>query len=126
MVSDSEALPWLEAVDDEDEPRGVSAGKMLMALVMVLVGVGIVAGTLFYLGREQAGSGPPENLPCWLVFDQTYRDRYLFAGVVGGRPLPKAWLREGAITRAGTLDELATAIGWPGSGASTTPDGAQL
>lgn len=60
MVSDSEALPWLEAVDDEDEPRGVSAGKMLMALVMVLVGVGIVAGTLFYLGREQAGSGPPE------------------------------------------------------------------
>ena len=41
MVSDSEALPWLEAVDDEDEPRGVSAGKMLMALVMVLVGVGI-------------------------------------------------------------------------------------
>ena len=61
MVSDSEALPWLEAVDDEDEPRGVSAGKMLMALVMVLVGVAIVAGTLFYLGREQAGSGPPDR-----------------------------------------------------------------
>ena len=60
MVSDGEALPWLEAVDDEDEPRGVSAGKMLMALAMVLVGVAIVAGTLFYLGREQAGSGPPE------------------------------------------------------------------
>lgn len=53
MVSDSEALPWLEAVDDEDEPRGVSAGKMLMALVMVLVGVGIVAGTLFYLGASR-------------------------------------------------------------------------
>lgn len=60
MVSDGEALPWLEAVDDEDEPRGVSAGKMLMALAMVLVGVAIVAGTLFYLGREQAGSGPAE------------------------------------------------------------------
>jgi hypothetical protein len=60
MQADTEALPWLEAVDDEDEPRGVSAKKMLTALLMVLVGVGIVAGTLFYLGREQAGSGPPE------------------------------------------------------------------
>lgn len=60
MSSDTESLPWLEAVDDEDEPRGVSAQKMLMALLMVLIGVGIVAGTLFFVGREQAGSGPAE------------------------------------------------------------------
>jgi hypothetical protein len=60
MQSDGDALPWLEGVVDEDEPRGVSAGKMLTALLLVLVGVAIVAGTLFYLGREQAGSGPPE------------------------------------------------------------------
>lgn len=59
-ASDSEALPWLEGVDDEDEPRGVSARKMLAALIMVLVGVAIVAGTLFYLGRRDAGSGPPQ------------------------------------------------------------------
>ena len=60
MQSDGEALPWLEAVDDEDEPRGLSAGKMLGALLLVLAGVAIVAGTLFYIGREQGGSGPPE------------------------------------------------------------------
>jgi hypothetical protein len=60
MQSNGEALPWLEAVDDEDEPRGISARKMLAALVMVLVGVAIIAGTLFVLGREQGGSGPPE------------------------------------------------------------------
>ena len=60
MQSDSEALPWLEAVDDEDEPRGLSAGKMLGALLLVLAGIAIVAGTLFYIGREQGGSGPPE------------------------------------------------------------------
>lgn len=56
---DSEALPWLEAVEDEDEAPAVSARKMLAALVMVLVGVGIVAGTLFWLGRQDSGSGPP-------------------------------------------------------------------
>ena len=57
---DNEALPWLEAVDDEDQPRGVSARKMLAALLMVGIAVAIVAGTLFYMGRQSGGSGPPE------------------------------------------------------------------
>lgn len=61
-AGDGEALPWLAAVDNEDEPPPLSAKKMLSALAMVLVGVAIVAGTLFYLGREQAGSGPPEMI----------------------------------------------------------------
>jgi hypothetical protein len=59
-AGDSEALPWLEAVEDEDEPPAVSASKMLAALAMVLVGVAIVAGTLFWLGRQDTGSGPPQ------------------------------------------------------------------
>ncbi|MCL6683335.1 SPOR domain-containing protein [Sphingomonas alba] len=58
--SGDEALPWLEAVDDEDEPPAVSGRKMLMALLLVLVGVGIVAGTLFWLGRQDKGHGPPQ------------------------------------------------------------------
>ena len=58
-ASDSEALPWLEAVDDEDEPRGVSARKMLAALMLTLLGVAIVAATMIWLGRHQGGSGPP-------------------------------------------------------------------
>ena len=33
---DEQGLPWLEAVDDEDGPRGVSARKMLAALLVVL------------------------------------------------------------------------------------------
>ena len=57
---DTESLPWLEPVDDEDQPRGVSARKMLAALLMVGIAVAIVAGTLFYLGRKSGGSGPPE------------------------------------------------------------------
>ncbi|MCY7281758.1 MAG: SPOR domain-containing protein [Sphingomonas bacterium] len=57
---DNEALPWLEAVDDEDQPRGVSARKMLAAMLMVAIAVAIIAGTTFYLGRQSKGSGPPE------------------------------------------------------------------
>src|SRR5688500_20264212 len=56
---DSEALPWLEAVEDEDEAPAVSARKMLAALALVLIGVAIVAGALFWLGRQDTGSGPP-------------------------------------------------------------------
>ena len=58
--ADNEALPWLEGVEDEDNPPAVSARKMLAALVLVLLGVGIVAGTLFWIGRQDQGSGPPQ------------------------------------------------------------------
>jgi len=59
-AGDGEALPWLEAVEDEDNPPAVSARKMLAALVLVLIGIAIVAGTLFWLGRQDTGSGPPQ------------------------------------------------------------------
>jgi hypothetical protein len=56
-----EQLPWLQPVDDEDEPRGLSARKMLAALVVVLLAALLVAGTFFWLGRRDAAvSGPPE------------------------------------------------------------------
>jgi len=65
-VSDQRAyddgqLPWLAAVEDEDEPRGVSARKMLAALVVVLLAAALVAATFFWIGRRDAsGNGPPE------------------------------------------------------------------
>jgi len=58
---DDGQLPWLQAVEDEDEPRGVSAGKMLAALVVVLLAGALVAGTFFWMGRRDAAvAGPPE------------------------------------------------------------------
>jgi sporulation related protein len=56
-----EQLPWLQAVEDEDEPRGVSARKMLAALLMVLLAAALVGATFFWLGRRDAEvNGPPE------------------------------------------------------------------
>ena len=58
---DDSQLPWLEAVDDEDGPRGFSSRKMLAALLVVFAAVAIIAATFFYLGRKDpAGLGAPE------------------------------------------------------------------
>jgi 3-oxosteroid 1-dehydrogenase len=55
----------------------------------------------------------PENphIPAWLVFDQRYRDRYVFAGLPPHRPLPRRWYAAGAVVRADDLAGLAQAAG---------------
>ena len=54
-------LPWLQAVDDEEEPRGLSARRMMGLLAVVLIAAVLVGATFFYLGRmNSAGEGPPE------------------------------------------------------------------
>jgi hypothetical protein len=58
---DDQSLPWLEAVENEDGPRAISARKMLVALLIVLLAGAIVAGTMFWLGRQSpAVTGAPE------------------------------------------------------------------
>src|SRR4051795_13414621 len=58
---DDGQLPWLQAVEDEDEPRGLSARKMLAALAVVLLAGLLVAATFFWLGRrDTAVDGAPE------------------------------------------------------------------
>jgi 3-oxosteroid 1-dehydrogenase len=55
----------------------------------------------------------PENphIPAWLVFDQRYRNRYVFAGLPPGRPLPRRWYAAGAVVKADDLAGLASAAG---------------
>lgn len=56
-----EPLPWLAPVEDEDEPRGISARRMLVALSIVILAGLVLAATFFWLGRrDSAVSGPPE------------------------------------------------------------------
>ncbi|MEV0064660.1 3-oxosteroid 1-dehydrogenase [Nocardia sp. NPDC050718] len=66
-----------------------------------------------YGGPHGRGDGPAENLPAWLIFDQRYRNRYLFAGLPPRAPLPRRWFDAGILTRAGTIGELADKIGVP-------------
>ena len=58
---DGERMPWLREVEDEDAPGGISAGRMLVALLVVLAVAAAVAGTFFWLGhRDVDGNGQPE------------------------------------------------------------------
>ncbi|MBL7258856.1 FAD-binding protein [Paractinoplanes lichenicola] len=53
-----------------------------------------------------------QQLPVWMVFDQRYRNRYVFAGSVFPRqPLPRAWYDAGLAAKAPTLAELAEQLG---------------
>jgi len=64
----------------------------------------------------------PDNphIPAWLVFDQRYRDRYVFAGLPPRRPLPRRWYAAGAVFRAQDLGKLAAAIGVDPDGLAQT------
>ena len=55
----------------------------------------------------------PENphIPAWLIFDQRYRDRYVFAGLPPGKRLPGRWYAAGTVVRADDLAGLARAAG---------------
>ncbi|HTM85139.1 MAG TPA: 3-oxosteroid 1-dehydrogenase, partial [Mycobacterium sp.] len=66
-----------------------------------------------YGGQYGQGPGPGENIPAWLIFDQRYRDNYIFAGLNPGQRLPRKWLESGVIVTADTLAELAEKTGLP-------------
>jgi 3-oxosteroid 1-dehydrogenase len=66
-----------------------------------------------YGGEHGQGPGPGDNIPAWLVFDQQYRDRYIFAGLQPGQHIPRKWMDSGVIIQADTLEELAAKAGLP-------------
>jgi len=60
-TEDENRLPWLEAVDEDDEPEGPSAAKLIAFVVIGLVAIGLIVGGLFWLGnRGDNGTGEPE------------------------------------------------------------------
>lgn len=64
------------------------------------------------LGQDD---GQAPHLPAWLIFDQQYRNSYVFGGgVMPGMPLPKSWYDGGVAHKAASIEELADAIGVPG------------
>lgn len=53
------------------------------------------------------------HIPCWLIADQRYRNRYTFAGLAPRQPFPGRWYEAGAVHRADTVAGLAELIGVP-------------
>ncbi|WP_313673778.1 3-oxosteroid 1-dehydrogenase [Mycolicibacterium sp.] len=106
-----EGKPWF-ALSERNSPGSIivnMAGKRFMNESMPYV----EACHRMYGGEYGQGTGPGENVPAWLVFDQRYRDRYIFAGLQPGQRIPKKWLDSGVIVKADTIDELARQTGMP-------------
>jgi 3-oxosteroid 1-dehydrogenase len=59
---------------------------------------------------EATGVG---HVPAWMVIDQRYRNRYLFAGLSPRQPFPGRWYKNGTVKKAATLEELAAEIDVP-------------
>ncbi|MDN5896837.1 MAG: 3-oxosteroid 1-dehydrogenase, partial [Nocardioides sp.] len=53
------------------------------------------------------------HVPSWMIIDQRYRNRYLFAGLGPRQPFPGRWLKEGVIVPSTSLEGLAEKIGVP-------------
>ncbi len=103
--------PWI-ALSERNSPGAIivnTSGKRFMNESLPYV----EAGHRMYGGEHGQGAGPAENIPSWLIFDQRYRDRYIFAGLQPGQRIPKKWLESGVVLRADTLEELAEKTGLP-------------
>ncbi|QIK77477.1 3-oxosteroid 1-dehydrogenase [Nocardioides piscis] len=55
----------------------------------------------------------PSAVPAWMIIDQRYRNRYLFAGLSPRQPFPGRWYKHGTIKRGASLAELAVQIEVP-------------
>jgi len=61
---------------------------------------------------EGEATGVP-HVPAWMIIDQRYRNRYLFAGLGPRQPFPGRWYKHGVIKKAATLEGLAAEIDVP-------------
>jgi 3-oxosteroid 1-dehydrogenase len=53
------------------------------------------------------------HVPAWMIIDQRYRNRYLFAGLSPRQPFPGRWYKHDTVKKAATLAELAAEIDVP-------------
>lgn len=110
--------PWF-ALSERNSPGSIivnMAGKRFMNESMPYV----EACHHMYGGQYGQGSGPGENIPAWLIFDQQYRDRFIFAGLQPGQRIPRKWLESGVIVKADTIAELAEKTGVPADALAAT------
>jgi 3-oxosteroid 1-dehydrogenase len=66
---------------------------------------------------EATGVG---HVPAWMVIDQRYRNRYLFAGLGPRQPFPGRWYKNGTVVKADSLAALAAKIDVPADALEAT------
>ena len=106
--------PWF-ALAERNLPGSIivnGAGKRFMNEALPYV----EAVHEIYRGHESGIS----HVPAWLVFDQRYRNRYIFAGLGPGQPFPGRWLKDGVVVKAATVEALAEKIEVPIDGLRET------
>ena len=99
--------PWF-ALAERNLPGSIivnSAGQRFMNEALPYV----EAVHAIYAGEA---TGVP-HVPAWMVIDQRYRNRYLFAGLSPRQPFPRRWYEHGTVKRADTLADLASQIDVP-------------
>ena len=65
---DEDSLPWLQEVEDEDAPRGISGRAMLIGITLVALIAAAVAGGFYWLGSR---GGPVSSEPELIEAPQT-------------------------------------------------------
>ena len=106
--------PWF-ALAERNLPGSIivnSAGRRFMNEALPYV----EAVHEIYKGEE---TGVP-HVPAWMIIDQRYRNRYLFAGLSPRQPFPGRWYKFGTIKKAETLEALAAEIDVPADGLRET------
>ena len=59
-LGDEDRLPWLEAVEEDEDQGGPSAAKLIGAIVIGLIAIGVIVGGLFWLGNRSRDGGGGE------------------------------------------------------------------
>lgn len=62
------------------------------------------------------------HIPCWLIFDQRFRNRYPFTTLLPRQPFPESWYRAGIVVKEQSLTALAGAIHVPPDELTATQD----
>ncbi|HST36327.1 MAG TPA: SPOR domain-containing protein [Allosphingosinicella sp.] len=61
-LADEDRLPWLEAVEEDEEGDGPSIAKLVAAIVIGLVAIGVIVGGVFWLGNRGGPAGNDSDL----------------------------------------------------------------
>jgi hypothetical protein len=59
VLADEDRLPWLEAVEEDQDEGGPSVAKLVAAILIGLVAIGVIVGGLYWLGNR--GQGGADN-----------------------------------------------------------------